>query len=64
MEDRLPDLVQYFSELDDPRVVGRSKHKLIDIVVIVICAVIANADSWREVEEYALSKGRFIPTLS
>ncbi len=36
-------IITCFSKLADPRVVGRTKHKLIDVIVIAICAVICGA---------------------
>jgi len=45
-----------FSSLTDPRVEGKIEHKLIDIIVITICAVISGADKWTEVEEYGKAK--------
>jgi len=47
---------EYFSAVTDPRVVGRTKHKLLDITTIALCAVISGADSWPEVETYGKSK--------
>ncbi len=44
---------KHFRQLKDPRVVGRSRHLLIDIIVIAICAVIANCDDWRDIELFA-----------
>jgi len=38
-------LTATFSELSDPRVEGRCKHKLLDIVIIAVCAVITGAES-------------------
>jgi predicted transposase YbfD/YdcC len=43
----------YFGDLEDPRIERARKHLLIDIVVIALCAVIANADSWVEIELFA-----------
>ena len=34
-------LVEHFSALKDPRCVGKIDHRLIDILVIAVCAVIA-----------------------
>ena len=45
-------ITEHFSELDDPRRFNRS-HKLLDILVIAICAAIAGADSWEHVELFA-----------
>jgi predicted transposase YbfD/YdcC len=46
-------LKNHFRSLPDPRVVGRTRHLLLDIVVIAICAVIADCDDWREIALFA-----------
>jgi predicted transposase YbfD/YdcC len=46
-------LKKHFRRLSDPRVVGRSRHLLIDIVVIAVCGVIANCDTWPDVADFA-----------
>jgi hypothetical protein len=46
----------YFSTLTDPIVVGRTDHRLIDIVTIAICGIICGADSWPDIEMYGRSK--------
>ena len=39
------DIIEHFSSLSDPRVhIKKNEHKLIDIIVISICAVIGNGD--------------------
>ena len=43
----------HFVSLKDPRVRGRTQHRLIDILVIAICGVIADCDNWREIELFA-----------
>src|SRR2546427_10686137 len=37
---------KYFRRLKDPRVVGRSRHLLVEIIVLEICGVIADCDDW------------------
>ena len=49
----LGSIKRYFRKLEDPRVVGRSRHLLIDIIVIAICSVIANCDNWKDIELFA-----------
>ena len=44
---------QHFVTLKDPRVRRRTQHRLMDIIVIAICGVIADCDSWREIELFA-----------
>jgi predicted transposase YbfD/YdcC len=43
-------LARHFIDLPDPRVDRTKKHSLGDILVIALCATIAGADSWEEVE--------------
>jgi predicted transposase YbfD/YdcC len=45
-----------FSALNDPRLEKKTRHNLLDIIVITICAVIAGADSWVDVEVYGNCK--------
>jgi predicted transposase YbfD/YdcC len=44
---------KHFRKLTDPRVVGRTDHLLVDIVVIALCAVIANCNNWRDIALFA-----------
>ena len=46
-------LRKHFRGLKDPRVKGRSRHLLIDIVCIAICGVIANCDDWLDIVLFA-----------
>lgn len=57
MQEKEPDMdkisiIDCFSDLSDPRVFKKTDHKLIDIIVIAICAVICGADKWTQIEEY------------
>lgn len=47
---------QAFADLEDPRVVGRTAHQLIDIIVIAVCAIICGAENWVEVEVFGEAK--------
>ncbi len=49
-------LVEHLSALDDPRCAGKVEHRLVDILVIAVCAVIACAESWEDVALYGRSK--------
>lgn len=49
-------IVEHFTDLEDPRIDRTKRHKLIDIIVIAICAVICGADSWVEIAEYGRAK--------
>ncbi len=39
-------LQEHFAELKDPRVERTKLHRLVDILVIVLCEVLAGASSW------------------
>lgn len=45
-----------FEDLPDPRVVGRCEHKLVEIILIAICAVLSGAEGWEDIEEFGQSK--------
>src|SRR5512144_448399 len=49
-------LIEHFSDLDDPRCPGKGEHRLIDILVIAIGAVIACAERWKDIALYGRSK--------
>jgi predicted transposase YbfD/YdcC len=44
---------KHFRRLRDPRVTGRSKHLLIDLLVMALCGVIANCDDWPDIALFA-----------
>jgi predicted transposase YbfD/YdcC len=44
---------KHFARLRDPRVVGRTRHLLSDVVVMAICAVIGNCDDWSDIALFA-----------
>ena len=50
---RVGSMKKHFRLLPDPRVVGRTRHLLIDIVVIAICAIIADCDDWSDIVQFA-----------
>jgi predicted transposase YbfD/YdcC len=53
-------LTAVFADLTDPRVETANKlHKLVDILVIATCAVIAGAEGWEDIAEYGRSKEDF-----
>ena len=54
-------ILEAFAELPDPRSEHPAKlHKLIDIVVIAVCAVIAKAETWEEIADYGELKEDFL----
>lgn len=53
-------LSSIFSQIDDPRRDVTKLHKLNDILLIGIIAVICGAETWNNVEEYAHAKEDFL----
>ena len=45
--------VECFGKIEDPRIDRTKKHLLLDIIAISICAVIAGAEGWEEIEDFA-----------
>jgi hypothetical protein len=49
-------IVRYFGELADPRMGRNRRHKLIDIIVVTVCAVISGCETWEDIEDYGKFK--------
>ena len=45
-----------FSDIEDPRVQGRCDYPLIEVITIAICASIAGAEGWTDMETFGKSK--------
>jgi len=45
-------ILRCFSSLKDPRIDRRKRHLLLDIIAVALCAVIAGADNWQQVESF------------
>jgi DDE_Tnp_1-associated len=56
-------LVHQLGGVKDPRCGGKVEHRLVDILVIAVCAVIACAESWDDIALYGRSKLSWLKTL-
>lgn len=56
-------ITDYFGNLPDPRIERRKQHRLLDIVAIAVCAVIAGADGWTEIEQFGRAKEQWFRTF-
>jgi predicted transposase YbfD/YdcC len=56
MERKPRALLVHFENLPDPRLDRTKKHRLLDILVVAICAVIGGADSWPAVVTFGNAK--------
>ena len=54
---------RHFADLEDPRVERTKEHKLLDIVVVAICAVICGADGWVGIQEFGEAKLEWFRTF-
>jgi len=62
-EKPLGTIEEYFGKVRDPRIERTREHKLIDIIVIAICAVICGAEGWVDIENYGKSKKKWLKTF-
>lgn len=54
---------QHFSKVSDPRVDRTKEHKLMDMIVIAVCAVICGAEGWTDIENFGNSKLPWLKTF-
>ena len=50
----------YFPDLTDPRVQGRTDHKLNDILMIALCSTISDGDTFEDMADYGHDKHAFL----
>ena len=57
MEEELYNIVDFLSEIEDPRRDNANKrHEFIDILVIALCGMLSAADNWVSIAEYGRAK--------
>lgn len=56
-------ILAHFAALDDPRISPATRHQLLDMVAIAVCAVICGADTWVEVEAFGQAKRAWLETF-
>jgi predicted transposase YbfD/YdcC len=47
---------RHFTSLKDPRRKHRQRHRLLDIIAIALCGVIANCNDWQDIETFARNR--------
>ena len=62
-ENPIEDFEIIFSIIPDPRVVSRTDHRLIDIIMIAVLATIAGSESWRDIETFGETKRAWLSTF-
>jgi predicted transposase YbfD/YdcC len=53
----------YFQDLKDPRAKQAKRHELLDILIIAVCAIICEADTWVDVAEFGRSKRQWFESF-
>ncbi len=53
-------LVEHFRTVEDPRLGQNKRHKLLDIIVLSICAVVSGAEGWEAIEEFGYDKQEWL----
>jgi len=56
-------LIRIFGQMEDPRSHINRLHNLVDILVIGIIAVIAGAETWKQIFEFGKPKEKFLRTF-
>ena len=59
----LSQLVASFATLPDPRCAGRTRHRLLNLLVIAVCAVVAGAETWVDIADYGRMKHTWLATF-
>ena len=59
----LSQLLTSFAALPDPRCPGRTRHRLLDLLVIAVCAVVAGAETWVDIAHYGQLKQAWLATF-
>lgn len=55
--------LRFFANMQDPRSNQGKRHRLLDMIVIAITAVICNADGWEDVELFGRCKEKWFRTF-
>ncbi len=55
-------LLDAFADVTDPRHPAMVSHRLLDILAIALCAVMAGADTWVDVETFGRAKEPWLHT--
>jgi predicted transposase YbfD/YdcC len=56
-------LLRLFRDMPDRRIIGKVSHKLHDILVITVCAVICGLEHWTQIEDFARANEQWFKTF-
>lgn len=63
MSQSLTEVFTTFYNLTDPRIERTRRHELFDLVVVALCATIAGADGWADVERFGNERRAWLRTF-
>ena len=56
----MSELIEELKKLNDTRQEWKTKHKIYDVIAIVLLALLANADEWELMEDFAYANEDFL----
>jgi len=56
-------IVEHFAGVEDPRLERKREHRLMDILIIAISAVVCGANDWVAVEAFGKAKENWLRTF-
>src|ERR1700683_1045009 len=62
-QDALELFAPFFANLTDPRMERTKRHRLLDIIILAVCATLGNANGWADIERFGNAKIDFFRTF-
>ena len=53
-------IFEIFEQLEDPRIEKKTKHRLVDIISIAVCAVLVGSETFEDIELYGNAKKEWL----
>lgn len=63
MQKPMSQITQHFLTIEDPRIERQKAHKLIDVIMVAICAMLSGADSFVEIADFGSAKEAWLRTF-
>jgi hypothetical protein len=60
MCDKNTSFLDYFTDLEDPRIERKKLYPMSEILLTTLCAVISGAEGWQDVENFGKAKVHFL----
>ena len=52
-----------FSNIEDPRVIGRTDYPVLEIIFLCISSILCGMDGWEDIEDFGQSKYRLVTSF-